>query len=87
MSETGVDPDGSTRITARSVAEAGATRGFWADCDWWHGRDEKYRPIEPGIFPLAHGTAKRVLKLRGYGDAICAPTAAEFVRSSMECVA
>lgn len=55
---------------ARSVAEAGATRGFWADCDWWHGRDGKYRPIEPGIFPLAHGYPNRVGILRLAGDAI-----------------
>jgi len=71
-------------LTARSVAEAGATRGFWADCDWWHARDGKYRPIEPGLFPLAHGAANRVLKLRGYGDAIVPQVAAEFIRASAE---
>lgn len=68
--------------TARSVAEAGATRGFWADCDWWHARDGKWRPIEPGIQPLAHGAAHRVLKLRGYGDAIIPQVAAEFIVAS-----
>ena len=72
--------------TARSVAEAGATRGFWADCDWWHARDGKYRPIEPGIFPLAHGVANRVLKLRGYGDAINAEVAAEFIKTAAESI-
>jgi DNA (cytosine-5)-methyltransferase 1 len=70
--------------TARSVAEAGATRGFWADCDWWHARDEKYRPIKPGIFPLAHGVAERVGQLRGYGNAIVPQVAAEFVRAFAE---
>ena len=70
--------------TARSIAEAGATRGFWADCDWWHARDGKYRPIEPGIFPLAHGVANRVLKLRGYGDAIVAETAKAFIEAAAE---
>jgi DNA (cytosine-5)-methyltransferase 1 len=72
---------------ARSVAAAGATRGFWADCDWWYGKDGKYRPIEPGIFPLAHGASNRVLKLRGYGDAICAPVAAEFITAFSEVAA
>jgi hypothetical protein len=57
-------------VTARSIAAAGATRGFWADCDWWYGRDEKYRPIGPGLQPLAHGAPARVVRLRGYGDAI-----------------
>jgi DNA (cytosine-5)-methyltransferase 1 len=71
----------------RSVAEAGATRGFWAGCDWWYGKDGKYRPIEPGIFPLAHGASNRVLKLRGYGDAICAPVAAEFITAFSEVAA
>ena len=69
-------------LTARSVAETGATRGFWADCDWWHARDGKYRPIEPRVFPLAHGASNRVLKLRGYGDAIVAEVAKEFITAA-----
>ncbi len=71
-------------LTARSVAETGATRGFWADCDWWYGRDEKYRPIGPGIQPLAHGVAARVVKLRGYGDGIVSESAAHFIAAAME---
>lgn len=59
-----------------------ATRGFWADCDWWHGKDEKFRPIEPGIFPLAHGVSARVGRLRGYGNAIVPQIAAEFIKAS-----
>ncbi len=58
------------------------TRGFWADCDWWHGRDEKFRPIEPGVFPLAHGVSARVGRLRGYGNAIVPQVAAEFIKAS-----
>src|ERR1041384_1481204 len=65
-------------FTARSVAEAGTTRGFWSDCDWWYGRDEKYRPIEPGLFPLVNGAAHRMVKLRGYGNALVAPLAQAF---------
>ena len=71
---------------ARSVAEAGATRGFWADCDWWYGRDDKFRPIGPGIQPLAHGVANRVVKLRGYGDSIVSEAAAAFIEAYMEAV-
>ena len=69
---------------ARSVAEAGATRGFWADCDWWYGRDGKYRPIGPGIQPLAAGAAARVLRLRGYGDSIVAPCAQVFIQAYLD---
>lgn len=71
-------------LTARSVAAAGATRGFWRDCDWWHARDEKYRPIERGLFPLVTGASNRVLKLRGYGDAIVPQVAAAFIESYLE---
>ena len=66
----------------RSIAKTGATRGFWADYDWWHGRDEKFRPIEPGVFPLAHGVSARVGRLRGYGNAIVPQVAAEFIKAS-----
>ena len=71
-------------LTARSVAESGATRGYWADCDWWYGRDEKYRPIGPGLQPLAHGSPARVGRLRMYGDAICVPTAQAFIEAYLE---
>ena len=36
----------------------GYTRGFWNECDWWHGRDEKFRPIraiESHVQLLANG--------------------------------
>ena len=73
-------------LTARSVAEAGATRGYWGDCDWWIGRDGKCRPIGPGVQPLANGVAARVVKLRGYGDAIVSEAAKEFIASAMEVI-
>jgi DNA (cytosine-5)-methyltransferase 1 len=69
---------------ARSVAAAGATRGFWGDCDWWYGRDGKYRPIGPGLQPLAHGSRARVGRLRMYGDGIVVPQATEFIKAYLE---
>ena len=71
-------------LSARSVAEAGATRGWWADCDWWYGRDGKWRPAGSGIQPLAHGSAARVGRLRLYGDAICVPAAQAFIEAWIE---
>ncbi|MCH6205250.1 DNA cytosine methyltransferase [Brucella ciceri] len=37
------------------------TNGFWRDVDWLFCRDRKWRPVEPGTFPLAHGVAKRMV--------------------------
>ena len=50
-----------------------------------NGRDEKFRPIEPGVQPLAHGVPKRMGKLRGYGNAISPEIAAEFIKTYMDC--
>ncbi|WP_236841051.1 hypothetical protein [Bordetella avium] len=63
----------------------GPVNGFWANADWLLCRDGKWRPVEPGTFPLAHGATARVGRLRAYGNAICAPLAAEFVSAYLEC--
>ena len=57
---------------------------FWSDCDWLPCIDGKARPVEPGTFPLAHGVAGRVGRLRAYGNAINAEAAAAFVRAYLE---
>ena len=62
---------------------AGPTNGLWRDADWLYCRDGKWRPVEPGTFPLAHGVAARVGQLRGYGNAIVAPVAQAFVEAVM----
>ncbi|EIN0242563.1 DNA cytosine methyltransferase [Salmonella enterica] len=59
--------------------------GSWDDADWLLCRDGRWRPVEPGTFPLAHGITSRVGRLRAYGNAIVAPAAATFIRSFMEC--
>jgi len=58
----------------------GPTNGIWADADWLSCRDAKWRPVEPGTFPLAHGVPARLGRLRGYGNAINPEVAAEFIR-------
>ncbi len=62
----------------------GPTNGLWSDADWLHCRDGKWRPVEPGTFPLAHGAATRVGRLRGYGNAIVAPVAQAFIEAYLE---
>jgi DNA (cytosine-5)-methyltransferase 1 len=72
------------------IAVPGVTRGFWGDAEWIHCRPEpgypegRWRPVEAGTFPLAHGIANRVGKLRGYGNALVAPQAEGFVRAFIE---
>lgn len=60
-----------------------ATNGFWEDADWLGCRDGKWRPVEPGTFPLAHGAANRMGRLRGYGNAIVGPVAQGFIEAVM----
>lgn len=61
----------------------GPTNGLWADADWLFCRDGKWRPVEPGTFPLAHGSPSRVGRLRAYGNAINAIAAQAFIESVM----
>lgn len=77
----GAQPDGS-------AAAAGHVNGFWRDADWvlrkrWNRDDFEWCPTEPGTFPLATGVTNRVLKLRGYGDAICAEVAKAFIEVNL----
>jgi DNA (cytosine-5)-methyltransferase 1 len=70
----------------RPVAPAGILNGFWRSADWLWCRDQKYRPVEPGTFPLAHGVPARVGRLRGYGNAIVPQVAAAFIQAYAETI-
>ena len=65
------------------LQNSGPTNGYWRDADWLFCRDEKWRPVESGTFPLVDGATGRVGKLRAYGNAIVAPVAEEFIRAYM----
>ncbi|HEE1583778.1 TPA: DNA cytosine methyltransferase [Klebsiella pneumoniae] len=97
----------STRREQDPAASAGLcgdyrpleVNGFWRDADWLFCRDGKWRPVEPGTFPLVDGAAarmgrvepgvarvassNRVGRLKGYGNAINAQSAAAFIRAYM----
>ncbi|CAH0445327.1 DNA cytosine methyltransferase [Ralstonia pseudosolanacearum] len=82
----------TSRADSRQAAEragvhvasgAGPTNGFWRDADWLLCRDGRWRPVEPGAFPLAHGASARVGRLRAYGNAINAEAARVFIEHVM----
>jgi DNA (cytosine-5)-methyltransferase 1 len=66
------------------VSRPSPTNGHWRDADWLFCRDGKWRPVEPGTFPLAHGLPARVGRLRGYGNAIVPQVAAAWIEAVME---
>lgn len=68
---------------SRSDHGTSPLHGFWRDADWLGCTDGKWRPVEPGTFPLAHGVSGRVGRLRAYGNAINPWQAAEFVIACM----
>lgn len=78
--EYGAGESGTYRL---SKDTANSHHGFWSDADWLGCRDGKFRPVEPGSFPLANGISARVGRLRGYGNAIVPQVAAEFVKAFM----
>lgn len=65
----------------------GPVNGIWRDADWLGCRDDRWRPVRPGSFPLAHGSAARVGRLRGYGNGLVAPQAQAFIEAYIEVIA
>lgn len=75
----------------------------WINTDWLYCRDNKYRPIKPGVKPLDNGVSRgmgyssdpsepinanatqeaRVMRLKGYGNAIVPQVAAQFIKVFM----
>ena len=72
------------RAPESEAGRRGEARDGLGHADWIPCSDGRYRPVEPGTFPLVDGTPERVGRLRGYGNAIVAPLAAEVIRSYME---
>jgi DNA (cytosine-5)-methyltransferase 1 len=87
--QTAAEQGGDRQNYRVSGASGGADRpsphhSGWAAPDWLHCRDGKWRPVEPGTFPLAHGLPARVGRLRGYGNAIVPQVAAAFLMAYLD---
>ena len=78
-------PDRRSTAPDRQPA-SGPINGLWSAADWLLCRDGKWRPVEPGTSPLAHGAAARVGRLRAYGNAINAEAARVFIQAAMSCM-
>lgn len=93
----------------KNIGERSANGSFGScadDIEWLYCRDNKYRPIKPGIQPLVNGVTgrvvyssdpsapinanatqeARVMRLKGYGNAIQAQTAIAFIKAYMSTV-
>ncbi|MCY2038724.1 DNA cytosine methyltransferase [Klebsiella pneumoniae] len=96
---TGREQDPAASAGLRGDYRPLEVNGFWRDADWLLCRDWKWRPVEPGTFPLVDGasarmgrvepgvarvaSSNRVGRLKGYGNAINAQAAAAFIRAYM----
>ncbi|UCL84534.1 DNA cytosine methyltransferase [Pseudomonas sp. HS-18] len=69
------------------IRRPGPVNGMWADADWLFCRDGRWRPVEPGTFPLANGAPSRVGRLRAYGNAINVEAATQFIGAYLEAIA
>ena len=75
---------GNTTDTDGGFGRPGPTNRVWRDVDWLFCRDGKWRCVESGTFPLAHGAPSRVGRLRAYGNAINAYQAQVFIESAIK---
>ncbi len=69
-----------------ATVRAGPYNEVWQDADWLYGRDGKWRPVRSGTFPLGHGLPARVVRLRGYGNAIVPQVAQAFIEAFCEAI-
>jgi DNA (cytosine-5)-methyltransferase 1 len=84
------ESEGSGLQVSESSSGNSAVGGFWADAEWIPCRNPKvpggieWRPIEPGTFPLAHGSTARVGRLRMFGDGIVVTQAQAFIEAYLD---
>lgn len=85
------DASGRVKSTAAATGfcsdkQPGPVNGFWRDADWLGCLDDRWRPVEPGTFPLVNGAPSRVGRLRAYGNALNAEAARVFIEAAIESI-
>jgi DNA (cytosine-5)-methyltransferase 1 len=87
-----VDVSAGRETSGRHGAESGVDGNAAAPMlgrnpvDWLFCRDGKWRPVEPGTFPLADAAPARVGRLRAYGNGLDAETATQFIEAVTQCL-
>jgi len=71
-------------LSGGADARDNSGESFWHDAEWLTGADGKARRAKPGVRLLVDGVPGRVGRLRGYGNAIVPPLAAEVIKAFME---
>ncbi|HBM2888091.1 TPA: DNA cytosine methyltransferase [Klebsiella oxytoca] len=59
---TGREQDPAASAGLRGDYRPLEVNGFWRDADWLLCRDGKWRPVEPGTFPLVNGASSRLVR-------------------------
>lgn len=75
-------PLGATGVDG---GRCGASDSIGRAADWLFCSDGLWRPVESGTFPLAPTSPGRVGRLRGYGNALDAVAAREFIAAYLDC--
>ncbi|WP_315127298.1 DNA cytosine methyltransferase [Comamonas antarctica] len=57
---------------AEQDCRPGPVNGMWSAADWLLCRDGKWRPVEPGTFPLVDGTARSLGRVRADQERLAA---------------
>jgi len=78
-----VSRDASAATSQRTEPCDGSPSNLWEAVEWASCGANQVRPLQPGCQPLAHGIPSRVVRVRGYGNAIVPQLAAEVIRSVM----
>ncbi len=71
----------SRRGPEEQAGGPGVPESFWADAVYLPCLDGKWRPAQPGIFPLASGIPDRVALLRGAGNSVVPQVACAFIEA------
>lgn len=75
-------------VADRPVSAPGIRgRSAWADAEWIEGHDGKRRRSKSGAVLLGYGVPGYVAAVRGFGNAIVPPLAAEVIKAYMDSTA